>query len=99
MGHNKRCRAKAGSEASCTLASTRRTGSIAEPIKVTMLIPHFGQGGDWVIVKHLARQLEYIAYSVTINGLPAQSMLSNSGVRNPMPLNEGLKGHCQSKLD
>jgi len=66
-------------------------------MKVMMLIPHFGQGGDWVIVRQLARQLERMAtYNVRINGLPARSLLANSAAPNPMPLNQGLKGLGES---
>ena len=62
-----------------------------------MLIPHFGSGGDWVVVRQLARELERItAYNVRINGLLAHSLLANLASPNPMPLNQGLKGLGES---
>jgi len=64
-------------------------------MKIFHLIPHFGQGGDWVIVKMLARESSRQGHGVSINGLDLATAMPS----NPFPLNDGLRGFVKSLLN
>lgn len=65
-------------------------------MKISHFIPHFGQGGDWVIVKLLARQATGLGNEVQINGLDLATATAPDAPRNPFPLNQGWRGFLQS---
>jgi glycosyltransferase involved in cell wall biosynthesis len=61
-------------------------------MKIVHFIPHFGQGGDWVIVKMMAHESSSQGHEVGINGIDASASLARGLPLNPFPLNEGLRG-------
>lgn len=65
-------------------------------MKITHFIPHFGQGGDWVIVKMLARQASGLGHEVMINGMEFATATGPDAPPNPFPLNRGWRGFLQS---
>ncbi len=65
-------------------------------MKISHFIPHFGQGGDWVIVKMLARQSTGLGHEVQINGLDLATAAAPNAPSNPFPLNQGWRGFLKS---
>jgi glycosyltransferase involved in cell wall biosynthesis len=62
-------------------------------VTVLHLIPHFGHGGDWVVVRTMAAASAASGDAVWINGLSADEALDPLGRRgNPLPLNRGARG-------
>lgn len=60
------------------------------------LIPHFGIGGDLVIVKAMVSVQKGAGTEVMVNGMEPETAFGDSKVCNPFPLNKGQKGFLKA---